>query len=102
MGGNAVTVESFVLRLYRGRAATGDPELSVSGNGEEWKDYLRVRVPGFDGAVSVSLENFWSAVLGQRLESAESEVTGLETIVKFGGTMQLKETFTAVIEVAYA
>ena len=97
-----MAIESFELRLCRGPGAGGEPELSVSGSGDEWERYLRVRVPGFDGSVSIDLEGFWAAVLEQKLEAAEAEVTGYETIVKFGDTRQLREKFTAVVKISYA
>ncbi len=97
-----MAVKSFELRLYRGRNTDGEPEFSVSGSGDEWENYQRVRVPGFDGSVSISLEGFWAAVLEQQLHDATAEVTGYETIVKFGDTQQLKEDFTVVVQVAYA
>ena len=91
----------FHLVLHRGKSASGPAELDVHGVGDERLAYSVVRRPGFDGSITVRLEDAWRRVIEGRLPRLAAPVTGLETIVKFGKTMQLRESFTVVIEAEF-
>ena len=95
-------INRFRLRLFRGRTADGEPELDVAGGGHQWSDYVRVGVPGFDGRVSIDLSSCWQQVLDSGLTELESVVTGYETIIKWGDTRQLTETFCVLIEATHS
>ena len=95
---------SYTLRLYS-RLEGQTPVLEAEATATSWHGYVHVRAPGFDGAVSVDLGECWRRALAMDGGRFEGEATGLETNVKFGRTVQLRERFRVVIDVdgaAYA
>jgi len=95
------TVKSFELEIFNGRHAEGEPEHHYSGENDEWLDYLHIKTPGFDGVISLSLEAIWRTAIEQQKTSFIAPVTGYETIVKFGDTMQMKSSFTVKLLISY-
>jgi hypothetical protein len=94
-------IKTFELRVYADASMSSEPEYTASGVGDEWEHYLRIKIPGFDGAISVALESLWVRVIRQELTQYVEAITGYETIVKMGGTMQLKSKFTVSIAIQY-
>lgn len=66
----------------------------------DWGKYERLRLPGFDGSYSLSLSGLWAAFFANEQMPIEHTLTGYETIVKFGNTMQLKQDFRVTVELA--
>ena len=94
-------IEFFDLKIYKGKRTEFNPECEVSGEGEEWAKYSRLSFPGFDGSIKLSLEDVWHHVINNQIESHQQQVEGLESIVKFGDVMQLKEIYTVVIRASF-
>lgn len=91
----------FNLKLYQGKKPGDEPDYEATGEGEEWTNYTSLKFPGFDGSVVISLEDFWHYVLSKNLNSHQQLLEGRETIVKFGNVTQLKEYYTAIVEIEY-
>lgn len=72
------------------------------GDLDDWKRYEQLKMPGFDGSYSLSLSGLWAEFFENGHVPVEHVVTGYETIVKFGDTMQLKQDFRVTIELATA
>ena len=88
----------FRIIVYEGSsteaAATYENDLT------SWADYEGLRMPGFDGSYSLSLSGLWAEFFAKDHAAVEQVLTGYETIVKFGDTMQLKQAFRVTIELA--
>jgi len=95
------TVKSFELEIFTGNRAEGEAEHHYSGENDEWLDYQYIKSPGFDGVISLSLEAIWQAAIEQQKTNFIAPVTGYETIVKFGDTMQMKSPFTVKLHISY-
>lgn len=93
--------KSFLLNIYAGRNATEEALWQEQGKGADWQKLDAIRLPGFDGRVHLPLVGFWAAALAARQPRFEQQVEGLETIVKFGDTMQLRTVYTAVLEAQF-
>ena len=94
-------IKSFELNIYRGQTVTDTPEYSVIGAGDDWANHTRLKFPGFDGSISLSLEDFWLNVLNNKTESCVQLLEGYETIIKYGDTMQLKEPFMVELKAQF-
>ena len=94
-------IKSFTLKVYQGKSITEKPHFSKRGQGNDWVNYTRLRFPGFDETISLSLEDVWRRAINHNLERYQKTIEGYETIVKFGQTKQLVEVFTAVVELEY-
>ena len=90
--------ERFRLTVFEGNsteaAAVHEDETG------SWGQYERLRLPGFDGSYSLSLSGLWAAFFESGQTRVEQTLTGYETIVKFGNTMQLKQEFRVTVELA--
>ena len=95
------TVKSFDIEIFSGSLAEGESEHHYSGENDEWLDYLNIKSPGFDGVISISLEGVWRTAIEQQKTNYTAPVTGYETIVKFGDTMQMKSSFTVKLLISY-
>ncbi len=94
-------INKFNLKIYNGSSTKGKPVFTAAGNGDYWKSYITINLPGFDGTIVLSLAEFWDKVLKVNLNQYQESIYGFETIIKFGDTMQLKELFIVVVEVDY-
>lgn len=93
---------SFVLTAYEGSRTSGEAVWEEKGTGDDWQKLDALRLPGFDGRVHLSLSDFWSAALADGGPRFEQQIEGLETIVKFGNTQQLRTLYTVVLEAGYS
>lgn len=90
--------ERFRLTVFQGNSTdAADVHEDDVGN---WGHYERLRLPGFDGSYSLSLSGLWAAYFENGQTRIEQTLTGYETIVKFGNTMQLKQNFRVIVEPA--
>lgn len=92
---------SFVLTVDEGRRNSGEAVWQEEGTGNDWQKLDALRLPGFDGRVHLSLSGFWSAALANRSVRFEQQIEGLETIMKFGNTQQLRTLYTVVLDATY-
>ena len=88
----------FRLIVFEGNsheaAAVHESEL------DDWARYEHLKLPGFDGSYSLSLSGLWGQFFETDHAPIEQTLTGYETIIKFGGTMQLKQLFRVTLELA--
>ena len=68
------------------------------GTGAEWKLQPNLSTPFYDESYSVGVTNAWIELLERGVDRYEEDVEGFCTIIKFGDTMQLRETFLVLIE----
>ncbi|MFL0803507.1 MAG: hypothetical protein K6L81_07290 [Agarilytica sp.] len=94
-------IASFELNIYAGAGENSEPVYSCSGLGDEWLQYMQVRLPGFDGTMLLRLEGFWRTVAEEMPSRYSEQITAYETIVKMGDTMQLKSIFNAIATIFY-
>lgn len=95
-------IKTFELKVYQGSEVRDEPDFHTAGSGEAWLDYTRLKMPGFDGSISLNLEGFWSTAIENRHQQYEASVIGLETIFKLGKQVQLKERFYATVTLVYS
>ncbi|MEH6502824.1 MAG: hypothetical protein V7682_02860 [Cycloclasticus sp.] len=94
-------VKSFLVEVFNGKKMDAEPEYTFQGENDEWLEYQNLRLQGFDGSISIQLENIWREVLNQQKSYFIAPVVGYETIIKFGNTMQIKTPFTVKISISY-
>ena len=89
-------VGRYRLRVFHRseREALADLE----GRGEQWRDWAVVRVRALDDRFTLRLEGVWAALLEGGGGPLDVELEGLCTVVKFGDTLQLRETFRVLAE----
>lgn len=92
---------SYVLSIYDGSTAAGEPLRIEQGQGDDWQQLTVMSLYGFSGSATLKLHEFWQAALTAASPRFEQQVEGLETIVKFGNTMQLRPEYTLVLEAEY-
>jgi len=91
--------KSFELRIFSGQTNQGKCEFETKIEPSEWPQFLQVKLPGFDGSVSVSLEEFWASALQSNQTYYSQAVFGYETIIKFNNTQQLKVPYLVELKV---
>jgi hypothetical protein len=69
------------------------PIVEYSDKGINWSDYQRLKVPGFDSVQTVCLTDFWNSILSEQIEEITVPVVGVETIIKWSNTRQIKQQF---------
>ena len=89
----------FQLKVFRGKKVIEEPETTYSGCMDELTAYQVLKLAGFDGRITLRLDEFWNKVIQEDLVAYTTTLTGYETIIKFGNTMQLKEPFTVAVEI---
>jgi len=94
-------IKSFLVEIFSGSSIEGEAEYTCHGINDEWLDYQLVKLPGFDGVITVSLENVWQQALKGNESCYIVPVIGYETIIKFGDTMQMKSHFTVKLSLIY-
>ena len=94
-------VSSFRLRVHANTRVPGAPVRTCSGRGEDWHDYTTLSVEGFNGSATLKLDDVWRRALEDRQSRVVATCEALETIVKFGSTMQLRHDFKVVLEVKF-
>ncbi|OOY35762.1 hypothetical protein [Solemya velum gill symbiont] len=92
---------NFDLKLYPYHQVTSQYAGSFTGTGDQWKQYQTIKQPGFNGSQVIDLTNFWRIVIEHQPSHYQCDVIGLETIVKWSSTRQLKERFTLVAQMTY-
>lgn len=92
---------SFVLTVFEGSRTSGEATWEEEGTGADWQKLEALRLPGFDGRVHLPLSGFWPAAFADCSPRFEQQIEGLETIVKFGNTQQLRTLYTVVFEATY-
>lgn len=90
---------SFSLRLYAGAKTTGDAEFESIIPYIKREEYRTLYLPGFDGRITIQLNDLWLQFENEELTTLTQEVTGYETIVKFSTTMQVENRYTAILEI---
>ena len=94
-------IRKFDLKIFSGNSNRGDCHYEAEGSSIEWQEYQHIKLPGFDGAVFLSLEAIWKNAIDVKLTSIFLPVIGYETIVKFGATQQLKEQYFVELNIDY-
>ncbi|MCK5723554.1 MAG: hypothetical protein KAI84_13540 [Gammaproteobacteria bacterium] len=94
-------IKHFELKIYRGKTVTDTPEYSAIGGGDDWVNHIRLKFSGFNGSISLSLEDFWRNVLNNKIESCNQLLEGYETIIKHENTMLLREPFTVELRAEF-
>lgn len=92
---------SFLLSVYEGSHSSGEALWTEEGKTGDWQKLDALSLPGFDGRVHLPLGDFWLAALATPVARFEEQIEGLETIVKFGDTQQLRTRYTVVLEAEY-
>jgi hypothetical protein len=87
----------YRLNVFHGNAT--EPLAERIGTVDHWRLNPVIRVRFGDLSYSVRVDSLLSSLPQDCKERIEQHVDGLCTIVKFGDTMQLRETFRVVIEV---
>lgn len=98
---NNKTLDHFQASIFAGSQTTGETVMDFSGNGQQWQEYLTIKVPGFDGSQTVTLNDFWLEVFSHQSSKITAKLTGLETITKFGNSQQIKMPFTIIAHLTY-
>lgn len=91
----------FQIKIFCGKSTQDTEERSYSESADKWEEYRCIKMPGFDGTQTIRLDDFWLTVFSDQPEHLQMEVIGLESIAKYSGVQQLKETFTIVAELTY-
>ena len=99
--GNDKFVDHFKAQIFAGNHTSGEAETSFSGNGQQWQNYRTVTLPGFDGRQTLNLDDFWLEVFNHQKNEVIVKLIGLETIVKYANTQQIKQPFTLVATLTY-
>lgn len=94
-------LDHFQAKVFSGNRTTGESEIEFSGQGPQWENYRTIKLPGFNGSQTLNLDNFWLDVFTHQQCIVTAKLTGLETIVKYSNTQQLKEPFTIVASLTY-
>ena len=89
----------FQLKIFRDKKVADEPEATYTGSMDELTAYQVLKLAGFDGRITLRLDDFWNKVIEEGLSEYIATLTGYETIIKFGNTMQLKELFTVVVDI---
>ena len=95
------SMKKFELKIYCGKSNNGSCEYEVEGDCDQWSQYTQIKLPGFDGSVSLSLEGLWENAIQSKHNSISEVITGYETIVKFGSTQQLKTSYFVELLIEY-
>lgn len=98
---NNKTLDHFKAQIFAGKRTRGEAETSFSGHGQQWQDYRTITLPGFDGRQTLNLDDFWLEVFNHQKNEITVKLIGLETIVKYANTQQIKEPFTLVATLTY-
>ena len=91
------TIGSFRVSVYH--RSSPDPLNGYADTGDEWMLKPVVSVAIFDQSYSVRVSTVWADLLAGTSNRIEQDVEGLCTIVKFGDTMQLRDSCRVVIEI---
>ena len=89
------SIGSFQVSIYHRSSIEALAE--YVGMGPEWRLQPVLRAPVGDLSYSVRVDTVWVDLLNSFQDRIEQEVEGLSTIIKFGDTLQLQETFRVVI-----
>lgn len=81
--------------------ANGNELYKTEGKGEKWQLYQDIQTEGFNGSICFSLRQAWSYALEHQLSEHQANVTGYETIRKFGEAMQLKTPAQVKLKITY-
>lgn len=88
---------SFRVNVYH--CSSTESVAEYLGTGAEWRLRFALRAPIGDETYTVRVDTVWVDLLQGDQDRIEQDVEGLATIVKFGDTMQLRETFRVVVEI---
>ena len=91
-------IQRFELKIFDGKSIDGSPSYSANGTGEDWKNYIELKLQGFDGMILVNLYNVWREIIDNKASSYQGVVEGRETIVKYSDTMQLNTKHMVVLD----
>jgi len=91
---STIKPETFVLTIYDGKNGDGEPVLVYEGSADDWSNCFIVHPSGFDGNYTLRLEDYLQHVVAKQLAEYSETLTGYETIIKYGNTMQIKHPFT--------
>jgi len=94
-----VNATTFRVRIYVGTRTDNEAEYDTTMPYCKRGEYRAIYLPGFDGRVTVRLDDLWLRLEKEERLSLTQEVIGYETIVKSGDTMQLNNRYTALLEV---
>jgi len=64
------------------------------GSSDDWQKCSTVHPGGFDESYTLRLDDYWGNILTKQLTEYTETLTGYETIIKYGNTMQLTHPFT--------
>ncbi len=98
---NTSKLKKFKLTLYAGDNIDGEAVDEYQGAGEQWVNYQQLKLPGFDGSQTLNLQDFWLNVANTKPLAITTRIYGIETIVKWSNTHQIKNVFTLVAELSY-
>ena len=94
---NTYKPKTFILTIYEGKNSNSEPVFIYEGAADDWEKCYTVHPRGFDESYTLRLEGYLENVLVKKLTEYSETLTGYETIVKYGNTMQLKHPFTVHI-----
>lgn len=95
-------VAEFALAVISKRTVGNvGAEYEEKGTGKDWQNCITLNLDGFNDARVLSLGDVWKQVLQNRQTEYTGEVLALETIVKFGETLQLETPYEVEIRVSY-
>jgi len=95
------SVKYFRLMIYTTNFKVNKKVESFNGKEHEWNDLQMVRLPGFSSYESMDLREVWIHIFEQSLKKYTTEVVALETIRKFGDSMQLQTLYRVKIVIKY-
>lgn len=76
-------------------------EYERTGSGKDWQQCMRLSFEGFNNSRILSLDDIWRDLIENKKTKFTGEVLALETIVKFGDTMQLETPYKVQIKVTH-
>ena len=90
-------IGSFRVDVFH--KSSDEPLNYFVGTGDEWHLHPVMNARHMGDSYSVHVDTVWVELLKGSEDRIVKDVEGYCTIVKFGGTMQLKEPFRVVVEV---